>query len=101
MNRIALKDGVRLYGLQQEMLRAIDVCAEVFAQHDLQLTITSARGGKHGSHSHHYKGLAIDIRVWDIEGEIDLYVQRFSSALGPDYQVFNEQDHIHVEYDPE
>ena len=101
MRRLSFKNGVGLTGLQPEMLHAIDVLAGVWEERgNLILTLTSCRDGQHGPHSHHYKGLAIDIRIWDIRDEVRSYAQYAQDALGPDYQVIREPDHIHVEYDP-
>ncbi len=97
---LRFKEGASLIGLQPEALYGIDVCLDVFHQNKLPMTITSARDGKHSRYSHHYKGLAWDIRIWDIEKEIDLYCEAIREGLGPEYQVFNEKDHIHCEYDP-
>lgn len=100
MKRVSFKNGVNLKGLQPEMLHAIDVAARVWEEDNLILTITSARDGQHGAHSHHYKGLAVDIRIWDIRDTVGSYTQRLRDALGPSYQVVREETHIHVEYDP-
>ena len=100
MRKVNFKNGVKLAGLQPEMLEAIDICAEVFSKNNLPLTLTSAREGNHGRHSHHYKGLAIDLRVWDIADSVNIYQRYLQEALGPDYQVIVEPDHLHVEYDP-
>lgn len=100
MKRVSFKDGVNLKGLQPEMLHAIDVAAKVWEESNLILTITSAREGQHGAHSHHYKGLAIDVRIHDIAGSVGDYVCRLRDALGPEYQVIGEATHIHIEYDP-
>lgn len=98
--KLHFKSGVTLRGLQPEALVGIDICLDVFHSNGLKMTLTSCRDGRHSSHSHHYKGLAWDIRVWDIEGQIDIYCEILREALGSAYQVFNESDHIHVEYDP-
>lgn len=100
MRQISFKKGVGLAGLKQEMLSALDTIADVFLHEGHNCVVTSGRDGIHGRHSHHYKGLAVDLRVWDIE-DIDLTVDHLRLELGPDYQVYNEVDHIHVEYDPE
>jgi hypothetical protein len=97
---LALKDGVSLVGLQPEALYGIDVCLFVFHDAGLRMTLTSCRDGAHGKYSHHFKGLAWDIRVWDLTGRIDWMCRKLREKLGPDYQVINEDDHIHVEYDP-
>ena len=98
---LRFKQGVTLIGLQREALIGIDGCLEVFHDHGLAMTLTSCRDGRHGPHSHHHKGLAWDIRIWDIRDEIDKYVADIQAALGVHYQVINESDHIHCEYDPE
>ena len=100
MKTVRFKEGVLLSGLQPEMLGAIDVCAEIFESNGLALTITSARGGNHSKYSHHYKGLAIDIRVWEITGRIEEFCETIRAGLGSAYQVINENTHIHIEYDP-
>lgn len=86
--------------MQPEAIRGIDICLDVFHENGLKMTLTSCRDGKHSVHSHHYKGLAWDIRIWDIAGEVDQYVAMLQARLGSGYQVIAEPDHIHVEYDP-
>ena len=98
MRRISLKDGVFLAGLKPEMISAIDKCAKVFEANNVILTITSTTEGVHRPHSHHYKGLAFDIRTWSINAEE--YKRKIQDELGPAYQVINEPTHIHIEYDP-
>ena len=97
---LAFKEGVSLVGIQPEALVGIDGCLSVFHESGFIITLTSCRDGKHSRYSHHYKGLAWDIRVWDLRGRIDWMCNRLRQRLGPDYQVINEEDHIHVEYDP-
>lgn len=98
--RLHLKDGVRLIGLQPEAIAGVDYCLKVFHNRGLPMTLTSCRDGKHSRFSHHYKGLAWDIRIWDIENEVEEVCAELRLALGTDYQVIREPDHIHVEYDP-
>ena len=99
--RLYLKEDVTLVGLQPEVLIGIDRCLTIFHVNGLKMTLTAGRERGHGRHSHHYKGLAWDIRIWDIRDLIDKYVEDIQAALGVNYQVFNEKDHIHCEYDPE
>jgi hypothetical protein len=101
MRQVGFKSGVALYGLQPEMLYAIDICTRIFASHNKSLVITSAKDGRHANFSLHYKGFAIDIRIWDIKHEIVAYCQEIGRELGKNYQVINEGDHIHIEYDPQ
>lgn len=82
------------------MLVALDKLMELLERENVSLVITSARGGVHKRYSHHYKGLAVDVRTWDIQKPNDM-CRLMRSVLGSDYQVINEPTHIHVEYDPE
>ena len=66
-----------------------------------EATVTSTTGGVHSANSLHYSGNAIDLRVWDFtDTERADWAQRLRDALGNDYDVIDEGDHIHVEYDP-
>jgi hypothetical protein len=96
----SLGDYVSLKGMQPEGITGIMLCLDAFYEAGLTMTLTSCRGGKHSDHSHHYKGLAWDIRVWDLVGRIDWMCRNLREKLGPEYQVINEENHIHVEFDP-
>ena len=94
-----------LKGLQPEMLVCIDISLRAFHNNGLPMTITSARSGKHSNHSHHFKGLAIDIRTWDLTGlagnpSVEQMCSQLRNSLGSKYQVIQESDHIHIEFDP-
>jgi hypothetical protein len=98
--RLHFKTGVSLIGMQPEALVGIDICLSMFHNRGLSMTLTSCRDGRHSAHSHHYKGLAWDIRIWDIENEVAEVCNELREYLGDEYQVIPEPDHIHVEYDP-
>lgn len=89
-----------MFGLHMEALHAIDQTLALFDESGLSLTITSARDGTHGAHSHHYKGMAFDIRIWDIADEVHDWAEKIREKLGGNYQVIVERDHIHIEFDP-
>jgi len=55
--------------------------------------ITSVREGTHSAGSLHPLGYA-----WDMRKNIDAVM--VDSILGPDFDVVDETNHIHVEYDP-
>ncbi len=66
-----------------------------------EATVTSTTGGTHSTDSLHYSGNAVDLRVWGLtDAERADWAQRIRDAIGNDYDVLNEGDHIHVEYDP-
>ncbi|MBI4379503.1 MAG: hypothetical protein HY578_10450, partial [Nitrospinae bacterium] len=54
----------------------------------------------HGANSLHYSGNAIDLRIRDLSpSQIPQIVNGLRNALGSDYDVILEGDHIHIEYD--
>jgi hypothetical protein len=64
--------------------------------------ITSARDSVHGKGSLHPKGLAIDLRTRDLEmSRIIELASEIKATLGKNFDVVIEQDHLHVEYDPD
>ena len=65
-----------------------------------EVTITSARDGDHMHNSLHYEGKALDLRTRDIARDTaEKITVKLQNKLGRDYDVVNEKDHIHVEYD--
>lgn len=80
--------------------------AILFAYHMIgnkhNCVITSGNDSKHKANSLHYKNLAIDLRVWGLsDSERELVTKSLSECLGKDFDVIDEKDHIHIEYDPE
>lgn len=99
---IQIKEGVSLLGLDSKMVLALIICDQVYHDHGIEdCVLTSGTDSKHGEHSHHYKGLAIDIRTRNVEpNKRAPIVTVIQKQLGIEYQVVLESDHIHVEYDP-
>jgi len=96
---VSIKPGVRVRGLSNEILLAIIIAESVFRETEQSMTLTSLTDGKHGQNSYHYTGDAVDIRL---PGDVtrDQVVSQLKKALGMDYDVILEIDHIHIEYDP-
>lgn len=95
---INLKDGVNIQHLHAGIYKAIYIASGVFANHGHQtLTITSGRDGKHLPDSLHYIGRAIDIRTWGFQ-YVDKLGRDLRDALGSEYYVLVETDHIHLSY---
>jgi hypothetical protein len=72
------------------------------------LVVTSACDSQHSTHSFHYQGRAWDIRLRDPHerdgepldhDEISTWVADLKRWL-PDWDVIDEGDHLHLEYDP-
>mgnify|MGYP001593379548 CR=1 FL=1 len=82
------------------MFHAAIVAEMVYRQYGTDLVITSANDGKHGDKTLHHKGLALDLRTWTLNGREMQVAASLKKALGDDYDVVLEKDHIHVEYDP-
>lgn len=99
-----IKRGVDVKGIQPEILLGIEVCHFVFMKRGVPLTLTACSDGKHKNGSLHYQGKAVDIRLpsrYSHEDEIDLTVLvECREALGEQYDIILESDHIHLEYDP-
>ena len=94
-----IKHGVDLRGLSPQMAIAYTIACRCYGQYDC--VITSASDGKHGPNSLHYKGQALDLRTRHINGQgLQLVVDKLKEALGSQFDVVLESDHIHVEFDP-
>jgi len=63
--------------------------------------ITFTTNGVHGEGSLHGEGNAIDLRTRDMtEEQRNEVTETLRNELGDDYDVIDEGDHIHIEYDP-
>jgi len=96
---ISFKPGVRLFGLQPEILWALDQCVDVWPT---DVTVTSARGDKHSRQSLHYSGNAVDLRTRNLNDEqIRATVLKLKQVLGKRFDVlFESGNHIHIEHQP-
>lgn len=92
MPNIWIKQGV-LGDLQPIARKGLGKVAKLYKTSGLDLFVTSLRDGNHSDGSLHYDGLAFDIRKG-----IEIY--RIKLALGGGWDVVEEVDHIHCEYDP-
>ncbi|MFZ1991549.1 MAG: RHS repeat-associated core domain-containing protein, partial [Alphaproteobacteria bacterium] len=63
-------------------------------------TVTYTTNGTHSEGSLHYSGDAVDLRTRDLTPRQTAQTTRaLRNDLGPNYDVINEGNHIHVEYD--
>lgn len=97
-----VKEGVKLNGLQPEMIPAIFAAWARFEQVGAPyVMITSALDGTHSQKSLHYKGLALDFRTNHITPEkAEAVVKAMKMDLDGQYDIVLESTHIHVEFDP-
>lgn len=96
-----LKKGVRLTGLQPVMVLAATIADKIYLFYGEELVITSAVDGIHSKTSRHFLGFALDFRTRYFTHEKILQVaQDLRDALGDDFYVRVESDHIHVSFKP-
>ena len=99
--QMQLKTGVKLRGLQPELLLALIVADGIYKKYFARdLVVTSVTDGCHKVGSKHFVGQAADLRLWGLEGRVESIVSALVAALGEDFDVVPEKDHIHLEYDP-
>ncbi len=81
----------------QKALRKVH---RVFSVLKEDVFVTSMRDSTHSAGSFHHIGNAFDIRYMAYHHNRDKLVDSLKEALGPDYDVIGESNHIHIEYDP-
>jgi hypothetical protein len=97
-----IKPGVRVFGLRPEMVLALVICESIYRKYGVEVVITSGIEGKHQRGSFHYAGDAADIRIRNLPADVSVAAVRneIADALGQDFDVVLEKDHIHIEFDP-
>lgn len=96
-----IKTGVDLRGMQPQMAVAFCIAQGIFERHAKECVITSCSDGKHGPNSLHYKGKALDLRTRHLRPEqVHPVFLELRTALGPQFDVVLEDDHMHLEFDP-
>lgn len=95
---IQLKPGVRITGIRPETVLAIQIAHSVWKElrEPTPLTITSVVEGTHSQGSLHYVGAAVDLRKLWTPG----FTAMLRDALGEEFDVVSEGNHIHVEFQP-
>lgn len=98
---LTLKSGVLFVSVHSKIIEVLPIIDRVYQMFGINGVITSIRDGVHKTNSLHYKGRAIDLRTRDLT---DLQRPEFhfelANAVGSDYDVVLEKDHVHLEYDP-
>ena len=99
---IKLKTGVKLANLQPQIALAIQVAYSVYQDNGFNdLRITSLNDSGHSHTSLHYSGNAVDLGVIGfVDAQRAKLAQEINGALGTDFDVLDEGNHIHIEYQP-
>jgi len=91
-----LKPGVCLTGIRPEILFAVVAAERAYNRAGQELVVTSCVDSKHSRGSLHYLGCAVDVRTRDVPSDaIQAIVAEIREALGPDFDVILESDHLH------
>jgi len=93
-----IKAGVDISRLNREIRRALPMIENVYNHCGCELVITSTYEGNHGAGSLHYCDDALDTRK-PVE-RLQEIAREIKERLGRDYDIVQEEDHLHYEYDP-
>jgi hypothetical protein len=82
------------------------VAAAANAHRELDLPgdmwVTSLNDSVHMRGSKHYEDEAADLRTRDLtQAQVTAWAKVIKRRLGRDYQVIDEGDHLHLEFDPQ
>lgn len=96
-----IKSGVRLTGIQPQMVLAAIICEGVYKKYGVEFVITSGIEGKHSGTSRHYLGFAIDARTRDFSpSDLKKVESDLKDALGDEFFVLFEGNHFHISFKP-
>jgi hypothetical protein len=95
------KSGCKLLGMRTELLAGLMVADEVYRSWSTIMVVTSVTDGQHMRASIHYSGGAADLRTRTLpEGKVEQVASEIAEALGGEFDVILEEDHIHIEFQP-
>lgn len=97
-----LKPGVRVRGLRPEIAIAMLVVEGICRDLAVEFIVTSGSDGRHSLTSLHYAGAAFDMRSRNMDIRTKhVFLDAARKALGDDFDVLDETDHFHIEYQPQ
>ena len=93
---LSIKSGVQVKSIKSEIILAIIVAESCRPKGNT--VITSVTDGEHMVGSKHYTGEAVDLRTYDLSTkEMISWRNKIAWALGKEYTVILEDDHIHIQ----
>jgi hypothetical protein len=98
-----LKRGVGVLGLSNAIILGDGIVSRIFNTMGFESIITSGTEDpeNHKRSSEHKKGDALDYRTRHVSmTKHQALATQIRNALGKDFDVILESNHIHVEYDP-
>ena len=96
-----IKPGVRLTGMQPQMVLAAVIAESVFVKYGVECVLTSGVEGKHSGTCRHYLGFAIDTRSRDFNpADIPKVLAALKEALTDEFYVAFETNHFHISFKP-
>jgi len=98
---IRLKHGVKIDAISPQIVLAISVADSILRELPAETVVTSCNDAVHRRGSLHNVGQAVDLRTRHIGNVMaETFTGQLRSALGAQFDVVLESDHIHVEYQP-
>jgi hypothetical protein len=96
-----LKNGITMNKLSSQIVLSLITASGIYQANGQELVITSITDSVHSVTSLHYNGMAVDLRTNVFSATTALKVAKeLAGALGNNFDVILESNHIHVEYDP-
>lgn len=96
---LSLKPGVSILGISPEIVLAAIIVRDAFS--GIDCVITSCTEGVHSMGSLHYIGHAFDLRLPNgPPKQVEDTIAKLRLNLGSDFDVIQEETHIHIEFQP-
>ena len=102
VSRIICKESVRFRYFNPKLGTVLDLAREVWDSYGIEeCVVTSLNDSTHSRTSLHYAGCAVDLRNRNIpERQRGAILQDLRARLGAEYDVVDEENHVHVEWQP-
>lgn len=96
-----LKKGVKLDNLKPQTVVAMMIADSIYKKHNQELIVTAGSDGNHMKGSKHYTGEAFDSRTscFNDDERVAVHIE-LKQELDELYDILDEIDHFHIEFDP-